>query len=250
MRTLLALIFLAHAAFGQAEGAAAFAVASVKASPRIAGRDARGRIVATGSGMSARNVSLKDLVVEAYHREPYQVSGPGWFDSNEYDIDAKADGPAGREELRAMLRRLLADRFQMKVHTEAKDARVYALVVDKNGPKIRAMKEGEAPAASGGGRRFHGEMREFANLLSIQLSIPPISDPTRPSIATGPPVPVIDRTGLAGVFDFGVEFQPESDMFVTWQRILQDQLGLKLENRREKVEYLVVDEAVRVPTAN
>jgi uncharacterized protein (TIGR03435 family) len=63
---------------------------------------------------------------------------------------------------------------------------------------------------------------------------------------------VVDKTGLAGVFDFPVEFRPEAggDMYVFWQRILQDQLGLKLERRKSMVEFWVVDRATRIPTAN
>lgn len=219
----------------------------MKASLHVAGRDARGHFVASGDRLSARNVSLKDLIVEAYHVEPFQVSGPGWFDSSEYDIDAKADAPAGREQLRLMLRALLTERFQLALHRESKETRVFSLVVDKNGPKIHPAKEGE-PTTGG----FHGEMRQLANLISVQLTIPPISDPSRPSMASGPPVPVVDKTGLSGTYDFPIDFgaNPEADMLQHWQRILQDKLGLKLESQRSPVEFLVVDSAAKLPTAN
>jgi uncharacterized protein (TIGR03435 family) len=204
------------------------------------------------AGLSGKNVTLKHLITQAYHLQPYQVfGGPGWLDVSEYDIDAKADGPAGKDRLALMLRTLLAERFGVVAHREARELRVYELVVDKGGPKIHAVKDGEIPAA-GGGRRFRGDLQQFANLLAVQLTIPLTDDPGKPGMASATPVPVVDNTGLAGVYEFSVDIKPElgGDMFTLWQRVLQDQLGLKLENRKSSVEVLVVDRAERVPTGN
>ena len=79
-----------------------------------------------------------------------------------------------------------------------------------------------------------------------------MDDPGRPSIASGPPVPVVDKTGLQGIFDLNVEIRPETgvDKYTLWQRVLQEQLGLRLESRKDKVDVLVVDGAQRIPTAN
>jgi uncharacterized protein (TIGR03435 family) len=252
MRTgmVMAMLVFAGASFGQGP---TFEVASVKASPQTAGRDARGRIVAASGRVNARNVSLRDLIVEAYHIGAYQVSGgPRWLDSDEFDIDARAGGAANREELDLMLRALLADRFHLKVHRETRDLRVYALVVDRRGPKIQPAKEGESAAGRPSARRFHGDMRQLAGLLAVQLSIPASSDPTRPSMAAETPTPVVDETGLSGTYDFAVEFgsDPGGDMFAHWQRILQEQLGLRLDSRKGPVEILIVDGADRIPTAN
>jgi uncharacterized protein (TIGR03435 family) len=154
-----------------------------------------------------------------------------------------------------MLRTLLTERFQLSIRGETKERRVYALVVDGGGPKIHPTKDGEGSAAKSavaGGRNFHGTLHQFANLLSVQLSIPAIADPGRPSIASASPVPVLDRTGLEGIYDFNVDFKPEadSDMFPLWQRVLKDRLGLKLESQKAKAEFLVVESALRVPIAN
>ena len=100
--------------------------------------------------------------------------------------------------------------------------------------------------------QFRGDLQHFANLLSVQLTIPVIDDPGRPSIASGPAVPVLDKTGLSGIYDIRVNLKPEpgGDGFTLWQGVLRDQLGLKLESGREMVEVLVVDGAERMPTAN
>jgi uncharacterized protein (TIGR03435 family) len=250
------LLFFAIGCFGQAATTSTFAVASLKKSAQAAGRDARGAIVIGADRVSARNVSLKDLLVAAHHLEPYQVSGPGWLDSDEFDMDARADGPVSQEQLRLMLQNLLSERFQLSLHRYEKEVATYALVIDRNGPKIQpapqGTKAGERSAPAAGRRSFHGDMRQLANLLSVQLSIPAVSDPTRPSIATASPVPVIDKTGLPGSYDFSVDFRPEpdTDMFQLWQRILQDRLGLKLENRKVQAQFLVVDRAARIPLPN
>jgi uncharacterized protein (TIGR03435 family) len=207
------------------------------------------------AGIDGRNVTLKQLIVEAYGLQPYQVfGGPGWLDVNEYDVEAKAGGPAAREQLARMLRTLLADRFGLSFHRETRELRVYRLVADRRGVKIHPAKDGESPAVQfgGGGFQFCGGLRQFANLLSVQLSIPVIDDPGKPSIASGPPVPVLDRTGLSGNYDIRVDIKPElgGDVFTLWQTVLRDQLGLRLESAKENVEVLVVDRAERMPSAN
>lgn len=233
-----------------------FDAASVKPSRRTLGRDADSPVSLGAAGLNGRNVTLKRLIVEAYNLQPHQVSGgPKWLNDNEYDIDAKVDGPTTKENLRLMLRSLLADRFRLSVHSENKELHVYELVIDKDGPKIHAATDSESSAAKTGAtglRSFRGTLQQFANLLSVQLAIPEVDDPGRPAISSGALVPVLDRTRLPGLYDIPVDLRPEAggDMFTLWQRALQNQLGLKLESRKSKVEVLVVDRAEKIPVAN
>ena len=120
--------------------------------------------------------------------------------------------------------------------------------MDKAGPKIQS---GEA-SKNAQGMRFHGDMRQLADILATQLSIPVSDDPTQPGRASGTPVPVLDKTRLSGIYDFALNIKPEpgSDMFTLWQRVLRDELGLRLESRRSEVEVLVIDSADQTPTAN
>jgi uncharacterized protein (TIGR03435 family) len=243
----ISLGFLAYDGVAQS-----FDVASVKPSARAVGKDYRGAVVFGPERVSARNVSLKGLIVEAYHVQPFQVSGePGWLDLDEFDVDAHAGGPTGKDELRSMLVALLGERFHLTLHRDLKEMRVYALLVDKGGPKLHPATEELRPSTSP--QNFHGDMRQFANMISIGLSIPTVEDPTRPAVASGPPAPVVDKTGLEGDYDISVNLRPDDaggDSFTRWQRALRDQLGLKLESQRAAVEVLVVDSVERMPTAN
>jgi uncharacterized protein (TIGR03435 family) len=129
--------------------------------------------------------------------------------------------------------------------------RVYELVVGKSGPKIKPWNGGEI-ARNGGGFHFRGDLRQFADLLAVQLSIPAPENPSEPARASASQVPVLDKTGLQGVYDFSVGIRPElgTDMFTAWQRALEYQLGLRIESRKGDVAVLVVDGASKIPTEN
>jgi len=232
MKLLAAILLIAW----QAE----FDVASVKQSQTQKGVDYRGHVVIAEDRVTGRNVTLKGLIAAAYHVQHHQVSGGArWLDSDEFDVEAKGTG-----QMRPMLQALLKQRFHLTLRKEERDLKVQALVIDKGGPTF--------DKAKAGGQHFHVDMRQFADLLAIQATIPAPADPTSPAIASNAPVPVIDKTGLEGVFDFSVDLKPElsTDRFTQWQRALKEQLGLKLESQKAKVEILVVTSADRVPAAN
>lgn len=249
MSRVLALAFLAAVAYAQS-----FDVASVKLSANPVGPDYNNKIVIGPSSFSGKNVTLKRLIVEAYGVQPTQVfDGPKWLAEAEYDVEAKADRAVSKEELRKMLQPLLAARFHLAIHRETRELKTYELVVDKGGPKIRPVKDGQGTPAPLGSRHFHGTLEQLANLIAVQLSIPAtMDDPARPSIASGAPIPVFNKTGLTGTYDFDVEMklEPGIPSFNLWQRVLEEQLGLRLESRKSPVEGIVVDSADRVPVAN
>lgn len=223
----------------------------MKPSPSIVGPDANNEFAFTSTGITGRNVTLRRLAAEAFHLQLNQVLGPKWLDENEYDVQGISDRPSTPELLARMLFRLLAQRFKLAQHPETRELRAYELVIDKGGPKVQPAKNGEPPAA-GPGFRFHGNMRQFADLLAVQLSILIPDDPSRPGIASGPPDPVLDMTGLPGIFDFMVDIRLEAgtDGFVTWQRTLQEKMGLRLTSRKRAVDVIVIDSAEKIPTAN
>jgi uncharacterized protein (TIGR03435 family) len=252
LRLLVSIVFSSSTAFGQTlSNVPAFDVASVRTSQRLVGPDYNNQITYSPSGITARNVTLKRLVAEAYHLQLNQVLGPGWLGQNEYDVEARTAGASTREQMALMLRSLVAEWFKLAQHSETREMHVYELVIGKSGAKIRALNDGETVKA-GAGFHFHGDLRQFADLLAVQLSIPAPDNPSEPARASTSPIPVVDKTGLQGVFDFSVDIHPElgTDMFTSWQRALEDQLGLRIESRKGNVAVLVVDGAARIPTEN
>ena len=228
-----------------------FDVASVRPSQHAVGPDYNNQIRYSPAAVTFKNVTLKRLIAEAYRLQLNQITGPRWIDQNEYDIEAKTTGVASREQMAVMLRSLLAERFSLKEHNETREMRVYELVTDKTGPKIHPVNDGEA-AKAGAGFHFHGDLRQFADLLAVQFSIPAPMSPNEPARAGGPLIPVLDQTGLPGIYDFSVDIRPElgTDLFTLWQRALRDQLGLGVESRKSSVTIVVVDDAARMPTEN
>lgn len=113
-----------------------FEVASIR--PSEAGAAPGGTFIAPGGEQYvAANVYVKFLVMDAYRVYRDQISGgPAWFGSDLYNLNAKAERPATRNEMRAMLLNLLEDRFKLQVTRETWEGNFYVLVVDKGGAKL------------------------------------------------------------------------------------------------------------------
>jgi uncharacterized protein (TIGR03435 family) len=139
-------LFIGWRLFAQAQTGAgrAFEVASIKPSAP----DARGTRIARPPGrLEIGNMTLKEMIVNAYSVQPFQVSGgPGWVDSIHYVISAKAGAQVSREDVLLMLQALLADRFQLAFRRETRQLPVFALVLarkdGKLGPRLTPSKEG------------------------------------------------------------------------------------------------------------
>jgi len=199
--------------------------------------------------------SLRNLIRTAYDvRSSHHMESPAWMGSVYFDIVANVPAGASRDQANLMLQNLLADRFQLKVHRSTRELPVYALVVARNGPKLKvADDDPNAPKPrgtlwSGGRKKFEFNswtMGRFARTLE--------SDVDRP---------VIDMTGLEGAYDIRLEFaetrsgfgppdlgppDPNAPELFT---ALTEQLGLRLESRRGPVDVLIVDSALRQPTEN
>ena len=248
-----ALFPLASISSGWAQTAQpSFEVASVRPSQHEVGPDYNNQIAYSAVRFTGKNVTLKRLIAEAWHCQMNQVSGPAWIDRNEYDIETRVPAGADHQQIVLMLRALLSDRFHLKQHSETNEMRVYELTVGKGGPKIQPAKPEAADNPPGPGFHFHGDMRQFADLLALQFSIPAAPDPTTPVRAGGTMIPVLDKTGLQGIYDFTADIRPDpaTDAFTAWKRVLEDQLGLDIESRKAGVSILVVDDATKAPTAN
>src|SRR5262249_14120568 len=136
------LIILVSSVFAQSaanrQSFAEFEVASIKPTPPGAG--GRWIRMLSANEFAAKNHALKTLIAAAYNLSPRAISGgPGWADSDRYDIVARTPGgvrPNLNEQM-AMLRKLLSDRFQLTFHREQKELRAYALTIAKGGPKLK-----------------------------------------------------------------------------------------------------------------
>lgn len=227
----------------------AFEVASVKPhKPDVAGENRGRESIDTVPGvLTVRNASLSSCIKWAYLVRDHQISGPAWLNEERYDISAKAAAPAHLNELRRMLRTLLAERFSLQLHREAKELPVYSLVTAKSGPKLHKAEPGGITSMQGenGNFVFRGtSMEQFAEDLSGLTQVDR---------------PVLDRTGISGVFDFSLKFGEDNlemkraliegdgpSIFT----LIQEQLGLKLEARKDVVEVLVIDRAEKAPSEN
>jgi uncharacterized protein (TIGR03435 family) len=226
-----------------AYGQESFEVASIKPHPGVITFSSDPSV--KGNRMTATASTLRDLITVAYHVRYDQISGgPGWAGTDHYDLEARAaGGEIGREQMRPMLQTLLAERFQLRIHRETKEVPMYALVVSKNGPKLKESSPAEEPKGqiTGDGSGIHmevcqGTMAQLASRLS----------------GNGAGRPVIDRTGLQGNYSFKLDWvnAPGSEselpsLFVA----LQEQLGLRLEPAKGPSEVIVIDGAEK-PSAN
>jgi len=138
-----------------AETSPSFEVASVKPAAPIAGNGIR-VMLRGGPGtpdpgqITYTNVTVKNVLTNAYGVKSFQISGPGWLDSERYDIVAKLPRGATKAEFMVMLQNLLAERFKLTLHREKKDLPMYALVVGKNGPKMKESVDDPAAPKAGG----------------------------------------------------------------------------------------------------
>ncbi|HXA65820.1 MAG TPA: TIGR03435 family protein [Bryobacteraceae bacterium] len=256
-----------------------FEVASIKPS---ATDDRRVMIqIQPGGGLRTSGSTLKMLLTMAYDVREFQISGgPGWINTDRYDILAKAERSAGTENLpgdprtmtdeqrktvgdqmRERLRALLADRFQLTLHRETKEESVYALVVAKNGPKLQESQTKEGTGPHGMLRMGRGEVAGQG--VQLQGLTMVLSDQLGRT--------VIDRTGLKGNFDFKLTWTPDPGQSAgppgggpppgadappppdpngpSIFTALQEQLGLRLESQKGPVEMLVIDR-VEKPSEN
>ena len=226
-----------------------FEVATIKLTPT----DVRGRgIRVQGTNFSTQNMTLVDLVAFAYDIHQHQFIGaPTWTSAERYTLAAKPDGEGmpSQEQWKVMLRKLIADRFQLIFHRDRQELPVYTLAVAKGGEKIsKSQTANGAPAAifrAAGSLSLNNEsMGDFSRLLQANVL----------------DRPVVDQTGLAGRYDFSLVWTPDQlmgaapnpnaiapppDLFTA----VQQQLGLKLDAAKVRVEVFVVDK-VDKPSEN
>jgi uncharacterized protein (TIGR03435 family) len=252
-----------------------FDVASIKPSPFF------DRIMSVRAlpGRLTADATLQVLMQYAYGVQPFQlIGGPGWLASDHYEVDARADASANRDQIFRMLQPLLEDRFRLKTHREMKELPVFALVSDRGGFRLPAPRDGaclDSPADAavewvGAGRMaFPGELppangrcgSAIVSVSGMRGGKIAMSELVRTlSLLLGRRV--VDQTGFTALFDVQLDFVPDETTpalpppspgspisGVPIAQALRQQLGLRLEPARGQVDVLVVDQAER-PSPN
>jgi len=220
---------------------AAFDVASVKTNQTGANGSSISR---SGGRITVEDASLRECIFFAFGiatGRDYELSGPGWLDSEQFDIVATFPPETSRERVREMLRTLLAERFALRTHYANRRLPAYALLVDKRGPKLRM----ESTASDGA--FIWGEDQLTARAISMVGLADRLSGPVFKLER-----PVVDMTGIKGAYDFTlnwtldgapVDGRSGASIFTA----LREQLGLRLEARKIVFRIVVVDHADREP---
>jgi uncharacterized protein (TIGR03435 family) len=269
-----------------AQSSPQFEVASVRPSAEQPAGSGGGGFHFAGSSLRVVSLPLREYVAVAYNVRASQVVAPDWMAQARFDVSANMPANAPREQFRAMLQALLADRFQLKAHRESRESPVYALTVAKTGLKIKPVPpDPNAPPASaavdvsgsgsnqgmnldlGGGATF-----TLAN-NAIEIKRMTMQDLAQTLTRFADRV-VVDQTGLTERYDISVKLTQEEYQAtmiraginagaVLDPRALRfldtvpgnpltalEQAGLALEQRKAPLDVIVVDSASKTPAEN
>jgi uncharacterized protein (TIGR03435 family) len=244
---LIVVVALTGAVYGQA-----FEVASIRQADPARGNVAvRSTIEPNPGSLTLRNTTLREAIRWAYDEPGNRIGvmgGPEWADTLRYDIAARPAAASSNSQLQIMLRILLADRFKLVVRAEQRSSAVHFLTVDPKGHKLQ-------PSKANGPRRTQpdatGLTFENATMSDLQLFL---------SSTRGLGAPVINRTGLAGAFDFTLAILTGTDTeearkaaigggnTVVFADALKE-VGLRLEPGTVPIDVITIEKAER-PSEN
>jgi uncharacterized protein (TIGR03435 family) len=248
------------------------------------------RLMPVGGRLTVANFPLRLLIRVAYDVQDFQVvGGPSDLLSRKFDITAKAEDGTGRtlKEMGFLLQTLLADRFALRVRTEAREAPIYALVIARKdgvvGPAMKVSTSECGGLEEQTQKRLEALAKDGPEAMRQALAAGPIPCSIMPASGggtgragygmrgNGQPMemlvrllaqaldrPVVDQTGLTGLYDWELHFDPEIFNRMAIQAglpsvpqgpvdspslmtAIQDQLGLKLESRRGLLDHLVIE---------
>ncbi|MEO6817694.1 MAG: TIGR03435 family protein [Edaphobacter sp.] len=248
----------------QHEPPLAFSVVSVKENKTQA---SFGRAIFSEEGVSVENMPLLNVIRMAYNMinsvETQFIDVPGWAKTGRFDIEAKVDAgdldrlhKLTRAERQVMLQKVLADRFGLRVHADQREQPVYLLVVAKKGAKISKVADIDPALIKG-----PAEGASLPHLTDREIDAKAIWMSSLAMMLTQVVHrPVMDRTGLVGNYDVELKWTPDlagdagsagagSDTGPSLFTAVQEQLGLKLQPAKQKVDVLVIDH-LEMPSAN
>lgn len=262
----LVMVMLAATAAGGAQ-APAFDAVSIKVN---ASGEQNSSFGGRPGGIQVRNNTLRSIIRNIWNLNALQiVGGPSWIDETRFDIVATAPGNPTRDQMIAMAKTMMAERFKLVVHTETRPIPIYALMLTradgKLGPNLRpsSLTDCNPPTPPA-----PGTPRPPAPPQLAGVDIPACGTNTNSGILRAGGVRldsftrnmanaagriIIDKTGLTGAFDMVLRFNPDpnnpSSDLPTLFAAVQEQLGLKFDAQTAPAEVLVVDSAEK-PTEN
>jgi uncharacterized protein (TIGR03435 family) len=250
----------------------------------IADRSPAATVTFSGARVTVNGFALKAIIAAAYRTEIYLVAGPEWIAQARVVIQALMPEGATKDQLPEMLKALLAERFHLVAHSTAQEEPVFALVTAKNGPKLNPPRDLDQATCAGwsdksGFNDIQGcdSVRQLGGkTVRTQLSVGGPNGPVRFEITSDGDVreeylkmtmqqlarrlsvpcavgclglPVVDRTGIAGSWNFALDRACVDSACDTYAQAIE-KIGLKLEKTTAPVEQLVIDQIDKVPTEN
>ena len=184
---------------------------------------------------SMRHATLNVLFYYAFNVPFWQIVGPKWMDSDRYDLFATMPAETTNEQVAKMLQNLLMERFKIQLHRETREAPAYVLSIGKKGTSLKPVDCVAVPTVRLGPTGMMAKSKTMPDLAGILMR--------------WEDRPVVDQTGLAGCYDFQLNFgdYPADGGSVAAS---VEQIGLKLEPRKASIEYLIIDHAERSPIEN
>jgi uncharacterized protein (TIGR03435 family) len=228
----------------------AFDAATIRSTPE----DARGSMLGVNPGnLVMRGYDLSRCLQWAYEVQPVQVEGPDWLKETRFDIMGKTAAPADEAKLRLMLRRLLAERFGLKLHRETRVLPTYEIILAKDGPRLHDSSDKDPSKLLVSGRKGDPQFsKDKTGLIAEGATIGDIAGKLSEPLQR----PVVDKTGLTEHYDLrinttgyilnGEGADPLSLIFTAFER----QLGLKIVAGKDPVEFLVIDTVNPAPSEN
>lgn len=203
-----------------------------------------------GRHLTLENETLEIMMLLGYQVQKNQIAGmPNWGKTERWTVDglADVDGEPDVSQLQAMVRKVLAERFGLKVHREQREMPVFALIVAKGGSKMTVDASDPNGLPDQHGSRGSGwVMYQYKNTSMPELALMLLSSVDRP---------ILDRTGLKGRYDLQLKwatddiYAADPDAPPGLFTAIQEQAGLKLEPARAPADLLVIDQLQR-PGAN
>ena len=204
-----------------------------------------------GRTVTITRYSVQGMLLWGYGVQRSQLAGlPEWAKTERFDIDgvASVEGKPDIMQLRVMLRKILDERFAMKLHREQREMPVYALVVAKSGPRLTP----NTTSGNGLGEQQNTQSNGQQTIVYRNASMPELAQTLMFDVDR----PVVDKTGLTGRYDVELRWTVDESKAPTDSNAapglftaIQEQLGLKLEATKAPADVLVIDK-VEQPGAN